>query len=112
MVTACGRSNAAKQEILGYSPGDHIMMFYRPHLDKHGLLNSQEVETVWELICNPVYAGFRPFPALISDEEWVAAAARMIERDGAEQFLVNLLHILRQTFANDGDSLPYSFKEG
>ncbi|MCI0648004.1 MAG: hypothetical protein L0332_30855 [Chloroflexi bacterium] len=55
------------------------------------------------MVCNPVYAGVGPFPALVSDEQWVAAAAMAIEKEGAEQFLVNLLHVLRQTFAEDGD---------
>ena len=53
------------------------------------------------MVCNPVYAGFVPFPALVSDEQWVAAAAKAIEKEGAEQFLVNLLHVLRETFAED-----------
>jgi hypothetical protein len=53
------------------------------------------------MVCNPVYAGFGPFPALVTDEQWVAAAAVAIEKEGAEQFLVNLLHVLRETFAED-----------
>ena len=53
------------------------------------------------MVCNPVYAGIGPFPALVSDEQWVAAAAKAIEKEGAEQFLVNLLHVLRETFAED-----------
>jgi hypothetical protein len=53
------------------------------------------------IICNPVYAGLGPFPAIVSDEEWVTAAARAIREDGAEQFLVNLLHVLRATFADE-----------
>ena len=53
------------------------------------------------MVCNPVYAGFGPYPGLISDEEWVAAAAKAIEKEGAEQFLVNLLHVLRETFAEE-----------
>jgi hypothetical protein len=50
------------------------------------------------MICNPVYAGLGPFPQMVSDEEWVAAAAMFIKKEGTEQFLVNLLHVLRQTF--------------
>ncbi len=49
------------------------------------------------LIANPVYAGIGPFPQLVSDEQWVRAAARAIQEDGREQFLVNLLHVLRQS---------------
>ncbi len=50
------------------------------------------------MISNPVYAGMGPFPALVSDEEWVAAATQAIKKEGAEQFLVNLLYVLRQTW--------------
>ena len=55
------------------------------------------------MVCNPVYAGMGPFPALVSDEQWVAAAATAINKEGAEQFLVNLLYVLRQTLAEDED---------
>jgi hypothetical protein len=50
------------------------------------------------LICNPIYAGLGRYPALVSDEEWVRAAAQMIHKEGSEQFLVNLLYVLRQSF--------------
>ena len=53
------------------------------------------------MVCNPVYAGFGPFPAVMSDEQWVAAAAMAIQKEGAEQFLVNLLYVLRETFAEE-----------
>jgi hypothetical protein len=49
---------------------------------------------------NPIYAGIGPYPALIDDKTWVRAARKMIDRDGAEQFLVNLLYLLRQDFEN------------
>ena len=49
------------------------------------------------IICNPIYAGIGPYPALIDDKMWVNAASRSIEKDGNEQFLVNLLHLLRQS---------------
>jgi hypothetical protein len=51
------------------------------------------------LICNPIYAGVPPYPAVVSEEQWVAAAARMIEEDGVEQFLVNMLYVLREAMA-------------
>lgn len=55
------------------------------------------------MICNPVYAGLGPFPQMVTDEEWVSAAAMFIKKEGAEQFLVNLLHVLRQTFTQRGN---------
>lgn len=51
------------------------------------------------IVCNPVYAGIGPFPGFITDEQWVRTAVAMIAEDGPEQFLVNLLHILRASFA-------------
>ena len=50
------------------------------------------------IACNPVYAGVGLYPAIITEERWIRTAAKMIDEEGAEQFLVNLLHILRQTF--------------
>jgi len=54
------------------------------------------------MICNPIYAGLGPFPQMVSDEEWIAAAAMFIKKEGTEQFLVNLLHVLRDTFPQHG----------
>lgn len=59
-------------------------------------------EEVRGLVCNPTYAGMGPYPKMVSDEEWVAAAALAIKKQGTEQFLVNLLHVLRQTMAQSG----------
>jgi hypothetical protein len=61
-------------------------------------------------ICNPIYAGIPPYPPLVSDEEWIAAARRVIEQEGIEQFLANMLYLLRlamlfalETDREDGD---------
>jgi hypothetical protein len=54
-------------------------------------------EEVRGIIANPIHAGLGPFPQLVSDEQWVRAAAKAIRKDGPEQFLVNLLHVLRQS---------------
>lgn len=56
-------------------------------------------DKVRSLFCNPIYTGINGFPALVDDETWVRAAARMIRDEGAEQFLVNMLYVLRQSFA-------------
>jgi hypothetical protein len=55
-------------------------------------------ERVRGMICNPVYAGFGPFPSLIDEETWVRAASQAILEQGPEQFLVNMLYVLRQSF--------------
>src|SRR5438046_1809538 len=49
-------------------------------------------EHVRGIICNPCYAGVGPYPGLVPEAAWVHAAARTIQEDGAEQFLVNMLH--------------------
>ena len=53
------------------------------------------------MVCNPIYAGVGPFPQLISDEEWVAAASQAIKKEGEEQFLVNMLYLLRLSLAGE-----------
>jgi hypothetical protein len=46
---------------------------------------------------NPIYAGVAPYPQLVADEKWVVAAKRALEEDGPDQFLVNLLYVLRRS---------------
>src|SRR6201982_12351 len=55
-------------------------------------------EHVRGIICNPCYAGVGPYPGLVPEAAWVHAAARAIQEDGAEQFLVNMLQMLRESF--------------
>jgi hypothetical protein len=47
------------------------------------------------MLINPMYTGVGPFPPLVEDAVWVRACARLIADEGSEQFLVNLLFILR-----------------
>jgi hypothetical protein len=56
-------------------------------------------EEVRGCLANPVYAGLGPFPQLVPEAQWVGAAAWGIRADGPEQFLVNLLFVLRQSLA-------------
>lgn len=35
---------------------------------------------------NPVYAGIPPFPSIVSDEIWIATAARLIKEEGEVLF--------------------------
>jgi hypothetical protein len=48
------------------------------------------------ILVNPIYTGVGPFPPLVGDEAWVRACAKLVEEEGAEQFLVNLLFVLRE----------------
>jgi hypothetical protein len=52
------------------------------------------------ILCNPLYAGIGPFPRTVSDEQWVSAAGAQIAAGGTEQFLVNMLAMLRASLAD------------
>jgi hypothetical protein len=58
-------------------------------------------EAVKGILVNPIYTGVGPFPQLVEDAAWVRACAKLIEEDGPEQFLVNLLHVLRECFQEE-----------
>lgn len=47
------------------------------------------------MICNPVYAGVGA-PALLPQQEWIAAARKQIDESGPQQFFVNMLYVLRE----------------
>jgi hypothetical protein len=59
--------------------------------------DSMTAAQVKGILLNPLNAGAGPFPALVSDAQWVAACRRLLREEPAEQFLVNLLFILRQS---------------
>jgi hypothetical protein len=53
------------------------------------------------ILVNPIYAGVGPFPRLVTDEAWVHACAKLIQEEGPDQFLVNLLYVLRECFGEE-----------
>ena len=53
-------------------------------------------EAVKGILVNPIYTGLGPFPRLVEDEAWIRACATLIEEEGAQQFLVNLLYVLKE----------------
>jgi hypothetical protein len=53
-------------------------------------------EAIKGILVNPIYTGVGPSPRLVEDAAWVRACARLIEDEGPQQFLVNLLHVLRE----------------
>jgi len=55
------------------------------------------------ILVNPIYTGVGPFPRLVQDEAWVRARAKLIEEEGKEQFLVNLLHVPRECLPESTD---------
>ena len=66
-------------------------------------LASMTAETVKGMLVNPLYAGAGPFPAIVDDAQWVAACKRLLQEDTPEQFLVNLLFVLRQSLETLSD---------
>jgi hypothetical protein len=58
-------------------------------------------EAVKGILVNPIYTGVGPFPRLVEDAAWVRACAKLIQEEGAEQFLVNLLYVLRECFQEE-----------
>jgi hypothetical protein len=58
-------------------------------------------EAVKGILVNPIYTGVGPFPRLVEDAAWVRACAKLIEEEGPQQFLVNLLYILRECFQEE-----------
>lgn len=55
------------------------------------------------ILTNPTDAGLGPSPPIIEDEVSIAAAARLIREQGPEQFLVNLLAVLREALGSPFD---------
>jgi hypothetical protein len=58
-------------------------------------------EEIKGMFVNPICTGIGPFPQLIDDAAWVRTCARLIEDEGPEQFLVNLLYVLRECVRED-----------
>jgi hypothetical protein len=58
-------------------------------------------EAVKGILVNPIYTGVGPYPRLVEDAAWVRACAKLIEEEGAQQFLVNLLYVLRECFQEE-----------
>ena len=52
---------------------------------------------------NPIFTGLGPYPRIVSDEDWVENCKRLLQEDGAEQFLVNLLYVLREVLGTEED---------
>jgi hypothetical protein len=59
-------------------------------------LDEPSPEAVRGMLVNPIYTGVGPFPRLVEDAAWVRACVKLIAEEGPEQFLVNLLFVLRE----------------
>lgn len=56
---------------------------------------------VVQVLTNPVYAGIGPYPALVPDDTWVTAVAKLILERGADPVLREILRNLRDAFPAD-----------
>jgi hypothetical protein len=63
-------------------------------------LDELSPQAIKGILVNPMYTGVGPFPRLVQDDAWVRACAKLIKEEGSEQFLVNLLHVLRKCFGD------------
>jgi hypothetical protein len=54
--------------------------------------------TVRDMLTNPVYTGMGPYPAIIRDEDWLDANAKLIEEDGSEVVIRSILARFQETF--------------
>ncbi|MFQ5613345.1 MAG: hypothetical protein ACE5H9_14550 [Anaerolineae bacterium] len=72
----------------------------KPNVEHIRQLDELDEDSAKGMLCNPIYAGVPPFGQVVSDEAWVGAAAALIREEGPEQFLVNLLYVLRASMAD------------
>jgi hypothetical protein len=49
------------------------------------------------ILCNPVYAGIPPFPAMVDDQTWINTGVKLAREIGLRQYLVNLLYELKKS---------------
>ena len=62
-----------------------------------------DTNVMWNLFATPMYTGLADFPRFVSDERWVHSAALLMRDSGIEQFLVNMLYLIRRS-AREGQS--------
>ncbi len=65
--------------------------------------NQMNEAAIRGMLSNPVYVGIPPYRRVVSDEAWIRAAVELINEDGPEQFLVNMLYMLRVSMV---DAVP------
>jgi hypothetical protein len=67
--------------------------------------------TMRGLLCNPIYVGIPPFSRRVSNEAWIKTALELIKEEGIEQFLVNMLYVLRLSMVDVAplQSIPFVY---
>jgi hypothetical protein len=84
------------------SKSDHPLPRVNVEYIAAGDFGDMTPEKIRAMICNPVYTGLGPYEAILDDEKWIRSAVRMIETEGTEQFLVNMLYVLRKSLGTGG----------
>jgi len=52
---------------------------------------------MWSLFGNPMYTGIADFTRLSPDERWLRSASLLMREAGIEQYLVNMLYLMRRS---------------
>jgi hypothetical protein len=60
--------------------------------------SSWEASDVRAVLCNPVNVGLGPFKQAVPEDLWLKAAEKQVAEYGAEQYLVNVLFMLKESF--------------
>jgi hypothetical protein len=55
-------------------------------------------DDVAKIVTNPIYAGIGPYPAMVPEDQWVQAVAKLIKERGAAPVLRDMLKNLREAF--------------
>jgi hypothetical protein len=79
---------------------------HRPDFTDEFLQIVTDPNVVWSLFGNPLYTGVADFPRLMSDERWLRGASLLMREEGIEQFLVNMLYLMRRSARDWAHSEP------
>ena len=60
--------------------------------------SSWEASDVRAVLCNPVNVGLGPFKQAVPEDLWLKAEEKQVAEYGAEQYLVNVLFMLKESF--------------
>ena len=60
--------------------------------------SSWEASDVRAVLCNPVNVGLGPFKQIVPEDLWLKGAEKQVAEHGPEQFLVNVLFMLKDSF--------------
>ena len=50
-----------------------------------------------DILHNPIYTGIPPYPSIVDEKTWITAAKQLIEEEGVEAYLSQMLSVLRES---------------